>query len=106
MLEGGKMYVVNPEKAIAGFKEATAMDANSYSLSKEIDRIDFDKFYRIMSAKTPDDISDIPTTDILGMFSKIDVYAPYFEEKANPLDIIARRFGETKTVLLGHRKIL
>lgn len=106
MPEGGKMYVVDPEKAIAGFKAAEDMDADSYSLSKEIDRVDFDKFYRIMTAKTPDDISDISTEDILGMFAKIGIYAPYFEEKSDPIALVAQRLGETKTVRLGHRRIL
>lgn len=74
------MYVFNVPKAISYIEKEESLDTNSFSLKEGIDREEFVKFLRIMEAKTPDEISDIRTEDILKMFEQITTYMPYFTE--------------------------
>lgn len=78
------MYVLNVKKAISSIEKEETHNLSSFTLPKNIDREEFMKFFRIMQAKTPDEIADIRTEEIIKMFENITLYMSYFVEKEHP----------------------
>jgi len=73
------MYILNTEKLLDGIKRLTSVDEHLATLKLEDeDQANFEIFYRIMTAKKPEDIGDISFEEVFLQFSLAPDYWKYF----------------------------
>lgn len=97
------MYVFNVKKAISSIEKEETHDLNSFTLPDGTDRDEFMKFSRIMQAKTPDEIADIRTEEIIKMFENITLYMSYFTEKVHPEYVFGKKLMTNTGINLVRR---
>ena len=99
------MYLLNADKAIAGFKTAKGCKEGTLCLDESVDEEKFKVFFRIMKAKDPEEILDISVEEIISLYEYVGDFSKYFHEKPSYAERYAERLKSKRTVLLG-RKIL
>jgi len=97
------MYLLNLEGAVAAFRKAESVDKDYISLPENIDREKFMLFMRVMEAEKPADISDISTTDLIGLYEHLAVFSCYFGEKRDYLHSYKSEVHHKKAVRLKRR---
>ena len=97
------MYLLNADKAIAGFRNAKGCEEGTLCLDESVDEEKFRIFLRIMKAKDPADILDISVEEIISLYEYVGDFSKYFREKTSLAERYAERLKDKRTVLLGRR---